>query len=47
MEYTDEAIQACILMSQKYIKDRFLPDKAFDILDELGSKFKLENIKGL
>ncbi|AGS66383.1 AAA family ATPase [Borreliella burgdorferi] len=45
VEYTDEAIQACILMSQKYIKDRFLPDKAFDILDELGSKFKLENIK--
>ncbi|WNY64006.1 AAA family ATPase [Borreliella americana] len=45
VEYTDEAIQACILMSQKYIKDRFLPDKAFDILDELGSKFRLENIK--
>lgn len=45
VEYTDEAIQACIIMSQKYIKDRFLPDKAFDILDELGSKFKLENIK--
>ncbi|WP_419264670.1 AAA family ATPase [Borreliella afzelii] len=45
VEYTDEAIQACIAMSQKYIKDRFLPDKAFDILDELGSKFKLENIK--
>lgn len=45
VEYTDEAIQACILMSQKYIKDRFLPDKAFDILDELGSKFRLENTK--
>ncbi|MBB6208076.1 AAA family ATPase [Borreliella lanei] len=45
VEYTDEAIQACIVMSKKYIKDRFLPDKAFDILDELGSKFKLENIK--
>ncbi|MGF7101774.1 AAA family ATPase [Borreliella kurtenbachii] len=45
VEYTDEAIRTCILMSQKYIKDRFLPDKAFDILDELGSKFKLESIK--
>ncbi len=45
VEYTDEAIQACIFMSQKYIKDRFLPDKAFDILDELGSKFRLENTK--
>lgn len=47
MEYADEAIQACIFMSQKYIKNRFLPDKAFDILDELGSKFRLENTKGL
>ncbi|MCD2400711.1 ATP-dependent Clp protease ATP-binding subunit [Borreliella bissettiae] len=45
VEYTDEAIRACILMSQKYIKDRFLPDKAFDILDDLGSNFKLESIK--
>lgn len=45
VEYTDEAIRACIVMSQKYIKDRFLPDKAFDILDELGSKFKIQNIK--
>ncbi|WP_199177770.1 AAA family ATPase [Borreliella burgdorferi] len=45
VEYTDEAIQACIFMSQKYIKNRFLPDKAFDILDELGSKFRLENTK--
>ncbi len=45
VEYTDEAIRACIIMSQKYIKDRFLPDKAFDILDELGSKFKIQNVK--
>ncbi|WPM05946.1 AAA family ATPase [Borreliella sinica] len=45
VEYSDEAVRTCIAMSQKYIKDRFLPDKAFDILDELGSKFKLENIK--
>ena len=45
VEYTDEAIRASIFMSCKYIKDRFLPDKAFDLLDELGAKFKLENNK--
>ncbi|AYE36737.1 ATP-dependent Clp protease ATP-binding subunit [Borrelia turcica IST7] len=45
VEYTDEAIRASISMSCKYIKDRFLPDKAFDLLDELGAKFKLENNK--
>ncbi|AHH10539.1 ATP-dependent clp protease ATP-binding subunit clpA [Borrelia coriaceae ATCC 43381] len=41
VEYTDGAIWASITMS-KYIKDRFLPDKAFDLLDGLGAKFKLE-----
>ncbi|AHH05048.1 ATP-dependent Clp protease ATP-binding subunit ClpA [Borrelia miyamotoi] len=41
VEYTDEALWASISMS-KYIKDRFLPDKAFDLLDDLGAKFKLE-----
>ncbi|WP_421622788.1 ATP-dependent Clp protease ATP-binding subunit [Borrelia sp. MN22-0132] len=44
VEYTDEAIWASINMS-KYIKDRFLPDKAFDLLDGLGAKFKLEGNK--
>ncbi|QMU99607.1 AAA family ATPase [Borrelia sp. A-FGy1] len=42
VKYTDEAIRASVSMSCKYIKDRFLPDKAFDLLDELGAKFKLE-----
>ncbi|AGT27357.1 AAA family ATPase [Borrelia miyamotoi] len=41
VKYTDEALWASISMS-KYIKDRFLPDKAFDLLDDLGAKFKLE-----
>ncbi|BCR20974.1 AAA family ATPase [Borrelia miyamotoi] len=41
VEYTDEALWASISMS-KYIKDRFLPDKAFDLLDDLGAQFKLE-----
>lgn len=44
VEYTDEALWASISMS-KYIKDRFLPDKAFDLLDDLGAKFKLEGNK--
>ncbi|UER67548.1 ATP-dependent Clp protease ATP-binding subunit [Borrelia sp. BU AG58] len=45
VEYTEGAIRASITMSCKYIKDKFLPDKAFDLLDELGAKFKLENNK--
>lgn len=39
--YSDEAISACVLLSQRYIQDRFLPDKAIDLLDESGSKLNL------
>ncbi|MGG1678921.1 AAA family ATPase [Neobacillus sp. NRS-1170] len=39
--YTDEAIHACVQLSQRYIQDRFLPDKAIDVLDEAGSKLNL------
>ncbi|MBM7608484.1 ATP-dependent Clp protease ATP-binding subunit ClpE [Lysinibacillus composti] len=39
--YSDEAIQACVTLSQRYIQDRFLPDKAIDLLDEVGSKLNL------
>ncbi|WP_050181604.1 ATP-dependent Clp protease ATP-binding subunit [Domibacillus robiginosus] len=39
--YTDEAIQACAALSHRYIQDRFLPDKAIDLLDEAGSKLNL------
>jgi ATP-dependent Clp protease ATP-binding subunit ClpE len=39
--YTDEAIKACVNLSQRYIQDRFLPDKAIDLLDEAGSKLNL------
>ncbi|HEY2420315.1 MAG TPA: ATP-dependent Clp protease ATP-binding subunit [Neobacillus sp.] len=39
--YTDEAIAACVQLSQRYIQDRFLPDKAIDLLDEAGSKLNL------
>jgi ATP-dependent Clp protease ATP-binding subunit ClpE len=39
--YSDEAIRACVHLSQRYIQDRFLPDKAIDLLDEAGSKLNL------
>ena len=42
--YSDEAISACVSLSNRYIKDRFLPDKAIDILDEVGARVHLKNI---
>jgi ATP-dependent Clp protease ATP-binding subunit ClpE len=39
--YTGEAINACVTLSQRYIQDRYLPDKAIDLLDEAGSKKNL------
>ncbi|MCL6586337.1 MAG: AAA family ATPase [Anoxybacillus sp.] len=41
VKYTDEAIKACVMLSHRYIQDRFLPDKAIDLLDEAGSKANL------
>jgi ATP-dependent Clp protease ATP-binding subunit ClpE len=41
VEYTDEALKACVTLSHRYIQDRFLPDKAIDLLDEAGSKLNL------
>ena len=41
VRYTDEAIKAAATLSNRYIQDRFLPDKAIDLLDETGSKKKL------
>ncbi|MBD1380385.1 ATP-dependent Clp protease ATP-binding subunit [Metabacillus arenae] len=43
VEYTDEAIKACVSLSHRYIQDRFLPDKAIDLLDEAGSKANLKS----
>lgn len=40
---TDEAIEAAVKMSDRYISDRFLPDKAIDLIDEAGSKVRLRN----
>ena len=44
VEYTDEAITACVKLTSRYMTDRFLPDKAIDALDEAGSRVHLNNI---
>lgn len=41
VRYTDEAIEVAAILSNRYIQDRFLPDKAIDLLDESGSKMNL------
>ena len=42
--YTDDAIDACVKLTQRYISDRHLPDKAIDALDESGSRVNISNI---
>ncbi len=42
--YTDEAITACVRLAERYITDRYLPDKAIDVLDEAGARVHLSNI---
>ncbi len=42
--YTDEAIEACVRLTDRYINDRYFPDKAIDALDEAGSRSHLNNI---
>lgn len=44
VEYTDEAINACVKLTERYITDRHLPDKAIDALDEVGSRVHITNI---
>lgn len=44
VNYTEEAIAACVNLSDRYISDRFLPDKAIDVLDEAGSRVHINNI---
>ena len=43
--YSDEAIEACVRMSDRYITDRCLPDKAIDAMDEAGSMVRLKNTR--
>ena len=45
VEYSKEAIEACVRMSERYITDRCLPDKAIDVMDETGSMVRLNNQK--
>lgn len=45
VNYTDEAIEACVKLSDRYITDRFLPDKAIDALDESGSRVHITNME--
>lgn len=42
--YDDEAILACVKLSDRYITDRLLPDKAIDVMDEVGARVHLKNI---
>jgi ATP-dependent Clp protease ATP-binding subunit ClpC len=44
VDYTDEAILACVKLTSRYMSDRFLPDKAIDALDEAGSRVHITNI---
>ncbi|MCQ2959367.1 MAG: ATP-dependent Clp protease ATP-binding subunit [Bacteroidales bacterium] len=42
--YTDKAIEACVTLTQRYISDRCLPDKAIDAMDEAGSRVHIQNV---
>ena len=44
VEYTTEAIEACVKLTSRYLPDRFLPDKAIDALDESGSRVQISEI---
>jgi ATP-dependent Clp protease ATP-binding subunit ClpC len=45
VEYTNEAIEACVKLTNRYMTERFLPDKAIDALDEAGSRVHITNIE--
>ncbi|MBK8449981.1 MAG: ATP-dependent Clp protease ATP-binding subunit [Saprospiraceae bacterium] len=44
VSYSDESIISCVKLSDRYITDRFLPDKAIDVIDEVGARVHLKNI---
>ncbi len=44
VHFTDEALQAAVTLSNRYIQDRFLPDKAVDVLDEAGARMRIRNM---
>jgi len=45
VQYTDEALESATKLSERYITGRFLPDKAIDVLDEAGSRARIESLK--
>ena len=45
VRYTDDAIEACVKLSARYVTDRFFPDKAIDAMDEVGSRVHLSDIR--
>lgn len=44
VSYSEDAIEACVKLSDRYMTDRLLPDKAIDVLDEVGARVHLKNI---
>ena len=44
VHFTDEALQAAVQLSDRYIQDRFLPDKAVDVIDEAGARMRIRNM---
>ena len=44
VHFSDEALQAAVSLSDRYIQDRFLPDKAIDVIDEAGARMRIRNI---
>ncbi|CAK0836862.1 unnamed protein product, partial [Prorocentrum cordatum] len=44
LRFTDEALSACVKLSSQYVQNRFLPDKAIDVLDEAGARVQLRQL---
>lgn len=45
VRYTDQALQACVTLTERYITERHFPDKAIDVLDEAGSRVHLQSVR--
>ena len=45
VQYTDDALKACITLTERYVSDRVLPDKAIDALDEAGARVRITNVQ--
>ncbi len=43
IQYTDAALKSAVMLSYRYVNDRFLPDKAIDVIDEAGARIRLQN----